>query len=120
MRKSVLIPVLACLPLAAATQPYSESMADCAAQFQNAAQWMRDADRADALIARTRIWHGAAVAQSAREGRKTSDDAMWAKVDAKTEALEAKGGMYFFSEEFRDWTAYCRSFAKHTGVPDIP
>lgn len=97
-------------------QPYSESMADCAALYQNAAQWVRRDDRAEKLMIAARTWHAAAVKQARAEGRALSDDAMWNKIDRKTAAWEEKGARFVFSEEFLDWTRYCAKFAKHTGT----
>ena len=120
MRRKILISILACLPFDGAAQPYSESMADCAAHFQNAAQWMSDPERADRLMFLAREWHAAALVQSTRAGRSTTADAMWVLIDSKSRALEAKGGTYFLTEAFRDWSAYCRKFGKHMGVAQQP
>ena len=100
----------------AASQPYSESMADCAALFQNAAQWVQSEDKAEQLMHTARAWHAAAVAQANAEGRPLPNADMWAKIDKKTENWAAKGTLFVFSQEFRDWASYCRSFAQHTGI----
>lgn len=113
--KKLLCTAALLIPISAAAQPYSESMADCASLYQNMAQWSAPQD-VDTLMYAAVQWHGAAVAQSAKEGHAMSDSAMWDKVDAKTAVWEKKGGGFFMTEEFRDWAGYCRSFAKHVDV----
>lgn len=116
MRVLYLLPVLF-LPLTAqAQQPYSESMADCAALYQNAAQWMDTDDSADRLMHAAIQWADAAVAQATKEGRATTLERVWEQIDRKTEDWEEKGQTVFFTQEFRDWTQYCRSFAQAQGV----
>ncbi|MBB4173429.1 hypothetical protein [Sulfitobacter noctilucicola] len=105
-----------CTASAASAQPYSESMADCASVYQNAAQWVRTDESADKLMQAAIQWAEAAVRQSEIEGKPTSIDAVWDRIDVKTDAWEQKGSGVFFSEDFRDWTQYCRKFAKHTKV----
>ncbi|MDF3415602.1 hypothetical protein HKX54_14110 [Sulfitobacter sp. M57] len=115
MQKLVLTIALT-LPAGAGAQPYSHSMADCAAVYQNAAQWVRTDESADKLMHAAIQWAAAAVVQSRVEGVSDGSKAVWQRIDSKTEAWEAKGGAVFFSQEFRDWTRYCRSFAKARGV----
>ncbi len=103
-------------PTVVAAQPYSESMADCASLYQNAAQWVKTDESADKMMYAAIQWAEAAVIQSQAEGRDLSIDAIWQKVDGKTEKWEEKGAKVFFSQEFRDWTQYCRKFARDRGV----
>lgn len=104
------------MPTAAGTQPFSESMADCASLYQNAAQWVKTDESADKMMYAAIQWADAAVVQSKAEGNAVSSDAIWQRIDGKTEKWEAKGGRVFFSQEFRDWAQYCRKFAKDRGV----
>lgn len=115
MRKLLLVCLIG-LPTQTSAQPYSESMADCAAVFQNAAQWVKTDVSADELMSVAIRWADAAIAQAAQEGDAMSEDALWAKIDGKTAQWEAKGGTVFFTQDFRDWSQYCRKFADHTGV----
>lgn len=119
MKRLILI-----LPLAIASpaiaQPYSESMADCASVYQNAAQWVNTDESADKLMYAAVNWAEAAVVQSKAEGRATTIEAIWEKIDRKTDDWEAKGQGVFFSQDFRDWTQYCRKFAKDRGVSITP
>lgn len=114
MRFVVLVALLGA-PCAAQAQPYSDSMADCAALYQNSAQFVSD-DRADMFHYAMRQWHTAAVKQSAKEGRPLTEKQMWEKVNAQSQKWEQNGAMFIFSQEFRDWSAYCKSFARHIDV----
>ncbi|MGC1504120.1 MAG: hypothetical protein WA782_08245 [Sulfitobacter sp.] len=107
-------------PSSAGAQPYSESMIDCASVYQNAAQWVRTDESADKMMFAAIQWADAAVAQSYSEGNPVTSDAIWQKIDGKTEKWEAKGSAVFFSQDFRDWARYCRKFAKDRGVSVSP
>lgn len=113
----LIVPFIACMTAAAVVaQPYSESMADCAALHQNAAQWVQSDETAERLMGAANAWAAAAVAQAEREGRTIPKATMWEKIDAKTDAWEAKGPQLFQSSEFADWTAYCKRFARNQGI----
>ncbi len=114
MRRFLIMLTLAA-PTGLAAQPYSASMADCAALYQNAAQWVRP-HLVDRLMYAAVQWHGAAVSRSHSEGQPVSDDQMWDRVNAQTAIWEAEGAAFIMSQEFRDWTAYCRSFARQVNV----
>lgn len=103
-------------PTSLAAQPFSHSMADCAAVYQNAAQWVAEEANADKLMRATNAWADAAIAQARSEGTPEPHDTMWTRIDTKTEEWEAKGADVFFSQDFRDWTSYCKSFAKAQGI----
>tara|TARA_R110002110_G_scaffold17648_8_gene75144 strand:+ start:391 stop:771 length:381 start_codon:yes stop_codon:yes gene_type:complete len=107
-------------PAGLLAQPYSESMADCAAIYQNAAQWVESEASAEQLMFAARRWAAAAVVQTAAEGQPMSERGMWDKVDRKTGAWGEKGAMFALTTEFRDWTSYCRSFAKDRGIEIRP
>lgn len=96
--------------------PFSDSMAECAAQYQNAAQWVETDAATDKLMYAARAWADAAIAQATAEGIADAQDTMWAAIDAKTAVWEAKGPLLFGTEEFRDWMNYCRSFAADRGI----
>lgn len=119
MRKLFLTTALV-VPTSAGAQPYSESMADCAAVYQNAAQWVKTDESADKMMHAAIQWAEAAVVQARAEGTAVSTDALWQKIDRKTEAWESKGSAVFFSQDFRDWTQYCRRFAADQGVSIVP
>lgn len=100
------------LATSATAQPYSTSMAQCAALMQNAAQWVESDENAERLMAATRGWHKAAVARAKAEGMQDAEARMTAAMDRQTALWEAEGAAFFYTEEFRDWTSYCKAFAK--------
>lgn len=115
-----ILAALMVMPTTSYAQPYSESMADCASVYQNAAQWVNTDESADKMMHAAIAWADAALVQSQAEGRATTIEAIWDKIDGKTAEWEAKGSTVFFSQEFRDWMQYCRKFAKHNGVSINP
>ena len=108
------------LPAAVAAQPFSKSMAQCAALHQNAAQWVPSDDLAAQLMQIAVIWADASKTQSAKEGQDVTLDQVWDVIDAQTEIWEAEGAVFMFSEEFHDWSAYCKSFANNQGIVTTP
>jgi hypothetical protein len=114
--KAPVYALLCLLPAGAVAQPFSESMADCAALHQNAAQWVQSDATADRLMLGARVWAEAAMLQSRAEGRDSDEETILAIVDGKTKTWEAKGAAFFLGQEFKDWMAYCRSFAKNRGI----
>lgn len=114
--RHLLIATAFVIPCAAAAQPYSQSMLDCASVYQNAAQWVNTDESADKLMHAATKWADAAVLQFKAEGKGVTLDAVWGSIDEKTEKWEAKGSEVFFSQDFRDWTQYCRKFAKDRGI----
>ena len=115
MRK-LLIATALILPTHTAAQPYSTSMADCAAIYQNAAQCVETDAAADRLMLAATRWAEAAITQARSEGVDQADNSVWTHIDSKTDQWEEKGQSVFFSQEFRDWTQYCRAFAKDRGI----
>lgn len=107
-------------PSLANSQPFSESMMDCAALYQNAAQFVETPESADRLRERSRIWASHALAQTAREGLPLSFPALMQRIDDKTSEWEAKSPSVFLKEEFRDWTAYCKAFGRSQGIKSNP
>lgn len=111
---------LCLIPTATAAQPYSQSMTQCAALNQNAAQFVRDDATADVLLFATTAWAEAALAQAQTEGQSLTMDQVWDMVDSQTATWETNGARWILSQEFRDWSDYCKSFARHTGVTTRP
>ncbi|WP_159805103.1 hypothetical protein [Litoreibacter roseus] len=116
MKRFLAVGLIILAPAAASAQPFSESMADCAALHQNAAQWATSPDAVDRLIYAAKSWADAAFTQATQEGRGLTKDSLWELIDSKTQEWEDRGGTVFFTQDFRDWTAYCRSFAKDRGI----
>lgn len=99
-----------------ASQPYSDSMADCAGIYQNAAQWVTTDEAANRLMLAVSRWADAAIAQAEGEGIRNAEERMWHRIDSKTSEWEARGAGVFFTQDFREWMQYCRSFAKNQGI----
>lgn len=104
------------LPAGLAAQPYSQSMIECAALYQNAAQWANTDEAADKLMQVAIGWVEAAEVQARAEGTPRSSDELWDAVDNKSGNWAAKGAGFFMTEEFRDWMKYCRSFVRDRGL----
>ena len=104
------------IPTMASAQPYSHSMADCAGIYQNAAQWVDTDESANKLMHAVTQWADAAVTQARAEGISSPEERMWQRIDSKTSEWETKGAGVFFTQDFRDWMQYCRSFAQDRGL----
>lgn len=119
MRKLALI-LTVCAPGAAMSQPFSQSMTDCAALYQAISQMIRSEQDAYRLMYSVNKWADAAVVQAKAEGKSTDFETTWAEIEQKTTKWEERGKTFYFTQEFRDWAAYCRKFAKHAGVEIDP
>ena len=116
MKKVFPILLTGCLATPVAAQPFSESMAECAALHQNAAQWVRSDEAVEKLMFATYRWAEAAITQAELEGTADAATAMWAMINRKTVEWEVRGAAVFATDDFRDWTDYCRAFAKDRGI----
>ena len=111
---------LALTPTAlAAQQPYSESLADCAAFHLNLATFMKSDDRFAAMNDIAAVYARAAVGMAATEGRAITEEGMFDLIDGKTEDWRRKGSFIALTGEARDWIDYCRKFGDHLGL-EIP
>ena len=98
------------------SQPYSDSMADCTGLALAAAHHLQTPDRKAFAEQTAAMWIDAAIAQAKSEGRTTAEAQMAARADATRAAWLEDGVMMPFSENFRDWTSYCRKFGRAQGV----
>ncbi|PUB19199.1 hypothetical protein [Yoonia sediminilitoris] len=100
----------------AAAQPYSQSMAECAAFFSS---WRSSIQREENLenleIAENR-WLSAAYAQAQAEGVEKPQAYTADIFVAKRDEWIEKGGMAALTQDFKDWAAYCRSFGRDRGI----
>lgn len=103
-------------PLSVSAQPFSESMMDCAAIYQSSAQFVTSEQATQKLLKATRAWAESAFDQSCAEGNDVEMMSVWDRIDEKAAVWEAKGPKVVFTEEYRDWTNYCRSFARSRGI----
>ena len=101
-------------PLAA--QPFSKSMAECAGLYQFGGEFMMDPDRAYLFEYGQAKWINAAVVQAQTEGITDPATYVANAQAAKYQEWSDRGAMAVFSEEMRDWFAYCQSFADARGI----
>ncbi len=113
-----LVPILTAQESAA--QPYSTSLAQCAGLYQNAAQWVSSEESVERLMAMTRRFHAASIARAQAEGIADPEGEMTRLMDRQTEEWEALGSPFFFSQDYRDWTSYCRKFGRSQGIDVTP
>ncbi|MEC7764001.1 MAG: hypothetical protein VX874_19010 [Pseudomonadota bacterium] len=117
MRLIPLSLTLACaLSSAAQAQPYSTSMAQCAGIYEAMTRLMTSIDKQETLARAASAYLQSARAQAVEEGRGDGDKAVEATFTSTRDEWEAKGARAVFSQGFRDWTAYCRSFADDRGI----
>lgn len=119
MKKFCIFAVLV-WPIASHGQPYSQSMAQCAGLTHLLSEWVNDPERSYMAEYAAGVWANAAVIQAEQEG--VSDAATYVRnfSDATYAEWEAKGQITVFSEDFKDWTAYCRKFGDHMGLTLLP
>jgi len=106
----------AALATPAGAQPYSQSMAQCSGLMLAAAGWVTDAERSDALLAMARVWTEAGEGQARREGAQYPEFLVRNYRQEAYDDWTGRGMFSVMSEDFRDWTAYCRSFAEARGL----
>lgn len=114
--KAFCIMFLATIPAAATAQPASTSMAQCAGVYDSMTRLMPSIDRQEALARAASQYLRAARTQAAREGIAQPEKTTDATYRETRDTWERKGARVVFSQEFRDWTTYCRSFAENRGI----
>jgi hypothetical protein len=99
-----------------AAQPFSQSMAQCAGLFEGVRNVISKPENLAKLDAAARAFSQAAVVEARAENRE--DPAAWvAQHQSEMRAeWEAYGGLAAFSQDFIDWTGYCRAFADDRGI----
>lgn len=107
---------LVLLPATALAQPFSQSMAQCAGLYGGLVGKVTRPDRVAALRAGETAYYEAAINAARAEGQ--ADPATW--VDTHYgEAFDDwanKPDLSVFTQEFRDWSAYCLKFAASQGI----
>jgi hypothetical protein len=100
----------------AAAQPYSQSMAQCAGLYEAVRTSVSRPENLASLDAAAATFVRAALAQAQAEGQ--GDPAGWVRQhrDAMRADWLARGELAAFSQDFRDWTAYCRALAADHGI----
>ncbi len=104
---------------AEAGQPYSESLLDCAVLMDTSNRLDPEkADHGKGLIL-SRIaaaLEKAAYDEALGEGHADPDAYLSRLRSDKISHWDAKGIRFVFSDEFKDWMAYCRKFSAHLGI----
>lgn len=121
LRRSILVLSLSATPLLA-SQPISKSMAECAGLIGAMEAMTETPDRADWLRQAKGRWQALAVDQAEREGLARAQDVTLTHAKAKQDEWLDKGLMLVFSQDFRDWSSYCRKLGRAKGLklPPLP
>ncbi len=118
MRPFVFLCLIAAFP-ANAGQPYSQSLAQCAALMDisnRLAPERRSTDNGRKLTQLREAYYMEAVAQAKREGHRPPTRQVAKLYAAAAEDWDSRGLLFLFSEDARDWFAYCRKFGAHLGL----
>ena len=112
MRPFILCLPFVALPVMGAAQPLSQSMAQCAGLVHSLATMTRDAQTTAKLDALGVKWRAAAIAQAEAEGRPDPAGYVAGYQRASYDDWRGRGKVATLSQDFRDWTSYCRALAK--------
>lgn len=105
---------------AAAAQPFSKSMAECAGLYAFGRDFIEQEDTIFLLEYGQAKWMNAAVVQAQAEGVEAPATYVEAAMTAKYEEWQEKGVLAVFAEEFGDWLDYCRAFAQSQNIDLLP
>ncbi|MEM9582652.1 MAG: hypothetical protein AAGA08_06015 [Pseudomonadota bacterium] len=112
MRSILCAALFAAITPAHAGQPISKSMADCGGLLLGISAFLDNPSSQDYAISSSAIWADAAAAEAGRD--------MTEELHATAQDWRDRGMMVAFSQDFRDWTSYCRALAKHRGIKFPP
>ncbi|WP_375228288.1 hypothetical protein [Roseobacter sp. S98] len=101
-------------------QPISESMVQCGALYAVAAEWVSEGEAQQRLIRMAGVWEDAAYTRAHGEGRAVAGAWVAETWRGKCNYWADKGALYVFTQDFRDWTSYCRALARHEGLDIDP
>ena len=101
-----------------AKQPISESLVDCATIFSMTTRAFpeRNTAKSAALKSAEKTLLAEAENKARAEGNANAPMYVAALANKKQQKWDARGVNFIFSDEFRDWTSYCRSLSKHLGI----
>jgi hypothetical protein len=104
----------------AAAQPYSQSLAQCGALYALMSDWVDHPENSTRLAHASVVFAQAATLRAGTEG--VADPAVASQAQAAEKRAEwvQNGKLWIFTEEFRDWTRYCRAFARDRGLDIDP
>ncbi|MDA8747362.1 hypothetical protein N9M66_04035 [Litoreibacter sp.] len=112
MKYIVVLTTLIAASSAQAGQPISVSMAECAGITLAISHHVHTPHRKERILSISDAWADAADDEAGRD--------MSAVVIEKADMWREKGRMVAFTEEFKDWTDYCGSLARHKGLKLVP
>jgi len=115
----VIIAMLLVATPAGAGQPYSQSLAQCAALMDlsnRRAPNRRSGENGMRMTAARDTFYAAAVAQAAREGHGDGRKRVAALYSDAAADWDGRGIFFVWSEEAQDWFRYCGKFAAHLGI----
>ncbi|MDJ1008593.1 MAG: hypothetical protein QNJ13_12300 [Paracoccaceae bacterium] len=119
MRRILMVLVLAAAP-AAAGQPISESLAECAVIYEKSADIFADRgrhDHSETLLTSRDAFRAEAVMVGESEGRDDPVEYVLAVERAKAEKWGHLTLLKLaMNQDFRDWADYCRSLGRHRGL----
>ncbi len=95
-----------------AGQPISLSMANCGGLLLGIADFLEDPDSREFAIQSSAVWAAAATTEAGRD--------MTPELNETAQEWRDRGWSVAFSEDFRDWTSYCRALAKHRQIKFPP
>lgn len=116
IRASAVILSCICATASSASQPISESMVQCAALYGTASGWVQGDSHSARLQRAAGAFVIAAEAQAHEEGWTNPGayvDEMWGYKNA---TWGIKGRAYVFTQDFRDWTGYCKALARDRDI----
>lgn len=110
--------VLCCLSAASASasQPISESMVQCAALYGTASDWVQGDSHSARLQRAAGAFVIAAQAQAVQEGKSNPSEYVEDMWGYKNATWGVKGKAYVFTQDFRDWTGYCKALARDRDI----
>ncbi|MDF0597074.1 hypothetical protein [Psychromarinibacter halotolerans] len=114
----VIIAMLLVATPSGAGQPYSQSLAQCAALMDlsnRRAPDRRSGGKGMRMTAARDAYYAAAVAQAAREGHGDGLKRVAALYADAAADWDGRGMLFVFSEEAQDWFRYCGKLAAHLG-----
>lgn len=99
-----------------AAQPIYKSMVECGAIYTASAELVRSKPKKDLLITAAQVWRAEAVSAVAAARMPDAQSYVAMMHGEKLRLWRGKGSYAALTQEFRDWTAYCRSLADARGI----
>ncbi len=102
-----------------ASQPYSESLLDCAALHtivNRRNPGRAETEKGQALLAYAEALVTEAMRQAKGEGHEDPAGYVKAMLVQKIGHWDGKSDVYFLTGDFLEWVRYCHKFGEHLGV----